>query len=242
MRGSFASHSVARPDFIVDSRGGIRRAKGLSGLAMISLAAAAGVATFTAGSSSGDALIASSRAAVRSAADLIRARSPGLRSRAHLIKTKFERPMPRIARAAPRLRRPAPAIAALAPPPIPTPLFFDSPDLAPAFPALLAGPVPILEDVGGLPCCFNLFNPPISTVGGFAIGGFGGGGGVVPPIGGGGGTPPGVPEPSSWGMMILGFSLLGTAWRRRRKLVKRLPGMPQLFRIRLPLLAYAPRR
>lgn len=54
----------------------------------------------------------------------------------------------------------------------------------------------------------------------------GGGGGVVPPgpgPGGGGGVlppPAAIPEPDTWGMMILGFAALGTVWRRRRVLVK----------------------
>ncbi len=42
---------------------------------------------------------------------------------------------------------------------------------------------------------------------------------VVPGGGGGGGvgTPPAVPEPASWAMLIAGFGLIGAAQRRRRK-------------------------
>jgi hypothetical protein len=244
MRRSFASRSSARPDFVVDKHGYARPAKRAGAAALLGLAGAGSLAAvaLAPGTEAGDALIASSRAAVRSATDLIRARSPGIRSRAYLIKTKFERPAPRTAPALPRLRPPAPAVAELAPPPAPTPLFFESPDLAPAFPALFAGPLPIFDTAAGVPCCFTLFNPPLSTIGGFGIGGFGGGGGgVVAPIGGGGGPPPGVPEPASWTMMILGFGAIGTAWRRRRKLLGTLGRIPLLFHVQVPLIAYAPK-
>ncbi len=62
----------------------------------------------------------------------------------------------------------------------------------------------------------GLFIPPLIIPGG------GGGGGittlVTPPGGGGGPTPvPGVPEPETWAMMIIGFGLLGGLLRRRRR-------------------------
>ena len=44
----------------------------------------------------------------------------------------------------------------------------------------------------------------------------GGGGGVIP---GPGGTIPGVPEPSSWLLLIAGFGIVGHAMRHRRRVV-----------------------
>jgi hypothetical protein len=63
----------------------------------------------------------------------------------------------------------------------------------------------------------GFFIPPLIIPGG-------GGGGViltpaaVPPTGGGGNPPPvpGVPEPSTWAMMIVGFLFVGGLLRRRR--------------------------
>jgi hypothetical protein len=39
-------------------------------------------------------------------------------------------------------------------------------------------------------------------------------------------------------MMILGFAFLGTAWRRRRELLRMVRELPRLFHERLLLLAY----
>ena len=98
--------------------------------------------------------------------------------------------------------------------------------------------VPVVDGLfpgygGGAPPFFGGYGP------GFPIGGGGGGflpvSGGFPPVGGGGGggflpTPPtgvtpvvpgpvaAVPEPSTWITMILGFGLIGTALRRRRRL------------------------
>jgi len=63
----------------------------------------------------------------------------------------------------------------------------------------------------------SFFIPPLVIPGG-------GGGGittlVTPPPGAGGAPPPpvpGVPEPETWAMMIIGFGLLGGLLRRRRR-------------------------
>jgi hypothetical protein len=40
-------------------------------------------------------------------------------------------------------------------------------------------------------------------------------------------------------MMILGFAFLGTAWRRRRALLRAVRELPRLSRERMLLLAYA---
>ena len=63
----------------------------------------------------------------------------------------------------------------------------------------------------------SLFVPPLIIPGG------GGGGGIVvavTPPGGGGNPPPvpGVPEPQTWAMMIMGFGFVGAVLRRRRRL------------------------
>jgi hypothetical protein len=86
-----------------------------------------------------------------------------------------------------------------------------------------------------VPCCFEGFNPPLFTGGGgFTIGGGGGGGpgGTVP------GTP-GIPEPRTWVMMILGFGAIGAAWRRRRMLLQALKALPRLMHQRMLLLTHA---
>lgn len=239
MRLVFTMPNTARPDFVVDGRG---RARVQAGKPFRRMAFGLAAATMLAGSAAApgvsDALIAATQAAAQSAADLIRARSPGLRTRAHLIKTKLEKAVTRQARAAPRVRRPAPP-PPLVPPPPETPLVFDSPALATAFAAPVVGPINFAPPVIAGACCLVGFNPPMTTVGGIAFGP-GGGGGTIPTPGGGGDTPPpGVPEPSTWAAMILGFLLIGSAWRRRRVLLARLRQIPLLFYRPLLLLARA---
>lgn len=238
MRVATVRRAPGGHDFVVDRRGRVRRVEKRSGGwagALMTAAAALGIA-LTPMPGSDETLIAAGAQAVRNAAEMIRARSPGLRARADLIKTKFERAArPRVARALPRVRGPAPPrpLALLAPPPAPLPVVFNGPDLAPAFPEFLAGPAPVLEEAAPCPCRFG-YIPPIPG-GGFIVGiggGGGGGGGVIPP-------PPGVPEPPDWAAMILGFVLLGSAWRRRRMILAKLRQIPRLFHVRVPLLAYA---
>jgi hypothetical protein len=233
MRVVFWRRQKGGHDFTVDRRGRVRAAeKGGVGAKAAALMAAGALMAVAPGTGPGKALIASGRVALQSAADFIRARSPGLRQRADLINTKHPR---RVARAAPRVRRPAgtPALALVAAPPPPVPLVFDNTPFAPAFPPLFAGPVPAIEEAQAVPCCFARFNPPLTTAGGFVIGGGGGGGG------GTGTHPTGVPEPSTWALMILGFGVIGTAWRRRRALLKLVKDLPRLFHERLLLLTYA---
>lgn len=232
--------SPARPDFVVDEQG---RARALKGRPFKRAALGLAAATMVAGSASApgvsEAVVAATQAVAKSAADLIRARSPGLRTRAHLIKTKPERAAPRQARAKPRVRQPvaAPATALLAPLPPAVPLVFDSPAPAIAFAAPQAGPIAFIPPAGA-PCCLATINPPMTTVGGYVFGP--GGGGTIPPPGGGGETPPpAVPEPSTWAAMILGFVLIGSAWRRRRVLIARLRQIPLLFYRPVLLLARA---
>lgn len=231
------AHSVRRApaghDFVVDTRGRVRpagaRAHRLTGAALAG-AAALGLA-LTPMPGSDVSLIAAGAQAVRNAADYIRARSPGLRTRADLVKTKHPVARPRVARALPRVRAPAPP-ALLTPPPAPLPLVFDSADLAPLGQPIFAGPTPALAEEFPCNCLFS-YVPPIGGGGGLVIGG---GGGVVPPPPP---PPPAVPEPPDWVAMILGFVLLGSAWRRRRLILEKLRQIPRLFHERLLLLAYA---
>lgn len=220
MRVFFARPSKGGLHFIVDSRGRARLSEaGIVGTKAAGLAAACALLAVAPETGPGAQLIAAGQSVVKSAADYIRARSPGVRSRADLIKTKHPRVAPRrIVRAAPRPHRPAPALPVLVPPPPPVPLLFESAELAPGFGPVFAGPVPVFGERPAVPCCFEGFNPPLTT----AVGGiFGGGGGPGPP-------PPSVPEPSAWALMILGFGIVGAAWRRRRALIRIARALPLL--------------
>ncbi|WP_232328863.1 MULTISPECIES: PEPxxWA-CTERM sorting domain-containing protein [Sphingomonas] len=236
MRVGYARPPKGGHSLVVDSRGRARLARAaiVSPKAM-GFAAACALLAIAPETGPGARLLASGQSAVKSAADYIRARSPGVRQRADLVKVKHPRAAVRpVARAAPRYRRPAPR-ALLAPPPPAVPLTFDTAALAPVYQPVFAGP-PLLfaETPGGVPCCFETFNPPLTTVGGgFTIGGGGGGpGGTVP-------TPPAVPEPSTWMLMILGFGAIGVAWRRRRALLRAVQALPRLVHRRMLLLTDA---
>lgn len=211
-------------DIIVDPQGRARPRSRLrrSPLLGVVLAGTAGVALLTPGIpealfASGRAaahgsqvLVASARAAVESAADLLRGRSPGARTGAQLTKVKKAKRLAHsgpVARAKPRLRAPQALPAMLAPPA--TPLAFDDKPIALAFAPAPAFPGVPIEGPAGT-CCSIPLVPPLTPGGGVVIGGGGGGGKPPPP------PPPGVPEPQNWALMILGFGLIGTAWRRRR--------------------------
>lgn len=235
MRVFYARPPKGAHGFIVDSRGRARLARaGIVTPKAAALAAGCALLAIAPQYGPGERLVASAQAAMQSAADYIRARSPGQRRHAHLVKTKHPRAAPkRAAHAAPRHRAPAPPPAALAlitPPPPALPLSFADAALVPAYPPVFAGYVPVLPETPRVPCCFAGFNPPIGTGIGGIIGG--GGGGPGPP-------PPGVPEPSRWALMILGFGLIGSAWRRRRVLLQAVRALPRLMHQRMLLLAYA---
>jgi hypothetical protein len=232
MRVPLGRGSKSADAILVDSRGRARLAgTGAKGLKSYGLAGLCALAAIAPGTGPGEALIGSGRAAIQSAVDFIRARSPGQRSRADLVKTKVRAaPAARpVMRAAPRVRRPAssPAVMLLTPPAA-IPVMFDSPPLVPEFQPVIAVSVPVVDDARAVPCCFGGFNPPFTTSGGVIIGG-----GGRPPV-----PPPSIPEPSTWAMMILGFAFLGTAWRRRRELLRMVRELPRLFHERLLLLAY----
>jgi hypothetical protein len=235
MRVAYARPPKGAHGFIVDSRGRARMARAaIVSPKAVGLVAACALLAVAPETGPGARLLASGQAAVKSAADYIRARSPGHRQRAELVKIKHPRPAAkRVAHAAPKRRRPASPRPLLAPPPPALPLSFDTAALAPVYQPVFAAFPPAVPE-GAVPCCFETFNPPLTTVGGgFTIGGGGGGpGGTVP------GTP-GIPEPSTWTMMILGFGAIGAAWRRRRVLVRAALALPLLMHRRMLLLAYA---
>jgi len=88
-----------------------------------------------------------------------------------------------------------------------------------AVPAAAVIPAAVVPAAAAAPAASSLFVPPLIIPGG---GGGGGGITVTAPPGGGGGNPPpppvpGVPEPGTWAMMIVGFGLLGAFLRRRRR-------------------------
>ena len=69
---------------------------------------------------------------------------------------------------------------------------------------------------GGLHALSHLaFFGAATPAGGSGSGGGGSGSGSGGGGGGGGGTPPGVPEPASWALMLGGFGLVGGLMRRR---------------------------
>jgi hypothetical protein len=63
------------------------------------------------------------------------------------------------------------------------------------------GPPPCIENCGPPPCTFECGPPPCTD------------------LCGGGGHQPGVPEPATWALMILGFGGAGAMLRRRRALL-----------------------
>lgn len=172
---------------------------------------------FSVASFSGVDIAGAAVARAESIADLLAKRSPGNRTEAHLNKTKHKHYRVLAEReAAPAVPAPLLAMAPTAALPdvaLPAiPEFVTLAQSAPVFPAIFA-PIP----VGGI------FAP-------------GGGGGTLPGAPGGPGgpggppqqppppgppteTPPAVPEPATWAMMILGFGLIGLTARRQRRSV-----------------------
>jgi hypothetical protein len=148
----------------------------------------------------------------KSFVELMHQRSPGKRLVGHLVKTKHKRLAKRHERALPKIRKPLPEIAAI-PPMGPLP---------PALVDLVAPPVPVqmasLEAIpigpfqSPLPGAPGLFIPP---PGGFVLPPSETPGGPPPVIPPPGPPPPPVPEPATWGMMLLGFGLIGFSLRRR---------------------------
>jgi hypothetical protein len=155
-----------------------------------------------------------SRGSTESLLSMLRDRSPGQRAPgAQSVKqpmsamlserTPAAKLRPAMAPAAPPAKFLAPTAGSAPLPLVAAPMPFAPPPVAiPAFaPAGVAGP---------------LFIPPILIPGG---------GGdvtnvVVNPPGAGPSPVPGVPEPESWVMLIIGFGLTGAALRRRRRLTK----------------------
>jgi len=238
-----------RPDFLVDARGrafGAERRTATRNKLLI-LGAAVSVALIGPAEHMGSSFMSIGQVAaagVAGIAETIRQRSPGFRTRADIGKGKFVRPRP-VARAKPRIRRPIASVAAparpaapLLVPPAATPLAFFGNDLAPPGPVI--GQFPGYDFSGPCDCGFAFLQPgqgPGLIF--FAPGGGGGGGGGVllpPPPGGVVPNPPAIPEASTWAMMIFGFGVIGTLWRRRRQIIRAMAGAL------LPLLGYVPVR
>lgn len=146
--------------------------------------------------------------------DVLAGRSPGQRLWAELTKGKAAAaPRPdRQARALPRVRNPAPAstrpaAAVTSPPDIFGPSVLDASPVPPLFAGGLP-PEPVPTGFYGGP---SFIPAPGIGGGGIGGGGGGGGGGDLPP-----GEIPGVPEPATWLLMILGFGALGFRLRERR--------------------------
>lgn len=199
-------------------------------LALALVVPAVGMGSGAGGGSLGYSMVMAARATITRAADLIRSRSPGTRTSAHLIKTKKAAPPHRVARALPRVRRPAPVPALLTPPPPALPLQF-SEFLVPDVP-IVPFDTPILTaDASPCPCDFA-FIPPMLGGGGVVFGPGPGGTIPMPPINPPVTPPVGVPEPSSWVYMIMGFVVIGNAVRRRKQLISLIKN--------IPLLVYAP--
>ena len=147
---------------------------------------------------------------------LMRARSPG--DRAEGAQTT-KRPVQLAALARP-VSKAAPA-AAISPPPVAAPpVAMAAPAaVAPVAPAVAGAPVVSAVPVaaGGFPAAAGLAILPLIP---FIDGGDDDG--VSPSVP----QPPtpAIPEPATWMMMILGFGILGSVMRRRRKLARGEPG------------------
>lgn len=190
------------------------------------VAAALGIATYGSGwfpQRAGDAanrMVQKLGEGASSVAGLFNLRSPGERVGGALVSLKAKLP-PLHERALPKMRRPiSPLAGVVAAPPAPPA------SSAPLY-NILAPPKSAMP---GLPVALT---PSGGTPGGIfpAITPLPGGGVVIPPpaitppppdvpvvVPTGPDTPgvPGVPEPATWAMMLLGFGMIGCACRRRR--------------------------
>lgn len=155
--------------------------------------------------------------AVKTVAGLFGLRSPGERTAGALASLKQKRQPPLHERALAKVRRPvSPSAAIVAAPPIPAIVPVASYDaIAGPKPSVPAIPIALTASPGGIPVVFP-FTP---------LPGGGGGGVIVPPpvtITSPPGTPsvpvtvitPGVPEPGSWALMLIGFVMIGGFVRR----------------------------
>jgi hypothetical protein len=155
-------------------------------------------------------------------AGMFGSRSPGERAAGVLANLKQRRHAPLHQRALPKIRRPANPLGAIvsappAPPVVPAPStpLFNVVNAAPTPPV----PVAAVAPPGAPPVIFPGFIPP------------GGGGVIIPPPQTPPDTPPvtppvippvippttpGIPEPATWAMMLIGFAMIGGGVRRRR--------------------------
>jgi hypothetical protein len=147
---------------------------------------------------------------------MMRARSPG--DRAEGAQTT-KRPVQMAALSRPASK--AAPMAAVRPPPVAAPpVAMAAPAaVAPIAPAVAGAPVVAAAPIasGGFPAAAGLAILPLIPL----IGGDGDDGvspGITQP------PTPAIPEPATWMMMILGFGILGSVMRRRRKLAQGDPG------------------
>lgn len=220
--------TLRKPDFVVDKRGRVRTAATVktgivkAGIAKAGAVVACGALLMTGTvREAGEQALAVAQTARANVVDLIERRSPGLRRWVSLSDSKkgvrarpVYRPTPRPRPIATAPRR----FEVLAPPPPAVPIRFDTAEIA-AGPITLAGIVPNLPPLEEGCLCQWAYVPPTNLGGGLVIGiGGGGAGGTLP----GPPTvrPPAVPEAETWAMMIMGFAIMGTLWRRRRIIVR----------------------
>jgi len=153
---------------------------------------------------------------VETVAAMLADRSPGTRTVGELAMLKHKRSVGLHERALPKVRgpyTPPTAYQALSSPP---PAFVPPPPV-PLFGTMAGGPPEAIPPIGGAPT--GDFGPP--ALSNIPSPGSGGGGAFTPPIVTA--VTPGVlvtpaapvPEPSSWGMMLLGFGLMAAVLRRR---------------------------
>lgn len=149
---------------------------------------------------------------------MMRDRSPGERAQGAILVKRAQAKLPSAVAAPVQPKPPVIAAALPAAPAAIAPLTsVATPAAAVLAPAVVPAAAPVAL-AAAAPASSGFFLPPI-----FFPGGGGGHGSppptVKPPSGGGGGGPPpvpGVPEPDTWLMMLVGFGLLGAYLRRQR--------------------------
>lgn len=169
---------------------------------------------------------------VQTVAAMLAERSPGERPEGALANLKPKREAALHARALPKIRAPSPTAYETLAGPLPTPSVAAPPE-APLYNMVAGGPQAVVPPTAAVVTPGTPAGPPvlsnIPTPGG---GGGGGGGGAVfsPPVvtatpetpttpltPAPASPPSAVPEPATWGLMLLGFTLIGRALRRSRR-------------------------
>lgn len=214
----------ARPS--LRSRIAWRGTLALGGLALVGALSVATLLNPRVADAVGDGLNSGIRS-VQTVAAMLAERSPGERPEGALANLKPKREAALHARALPKIRAPSPTpYETLAGPP-PTP---PAPPEAPLYNMVAGGPQAVVPPTAAVVTPGMPGGPPVLSNIPTPGGGGGGGGGVfsppvvtatpetpttpltpTPPS-----PPSAVPEPATWGLMLLGFALIGRALRRRR--------------------------